>query len=443
MVIGMTKLARVLLLPALAALAVAAVALAQPPAPPPEDAGAEPSLEALAARAVHPDEAIADRAIAALRAHGPGGHAVLLRQHRDALARLRDGHPADGDERLRRAIDRVSGQRDGHSSGLYWYTDLDEARREARRRGRPILSLRLLGRLDEELSCANSRFFRTVLYADAELAGRLRDRFVLHWSSERPAPRIEIDMGDGRRIVRTITGNSVHYVLDAEGRPIDAIVGLYGPRQMARMLEDAAVTHAACRSADDRAACLAERHAEAERRLEAGYRAAEAGPGFPSYRAAIASLPTLAPSDAPSATAAMRLTVGKAVVETPALRMLQRSWVGPMEPSTEPAWPVVADAFDRAGPPSPTTVGLLRLKLGRGGTEPIAARMLTTARSDGARNELLFHRPIHGWFSAREAPESFEALNARVYRELLLTPASDPWLGLRADDLDDALEAAR
>ena len=36
--------------------------------------------------------------------------------------------------------------------------------------GKPILSLRLLGKLTDEFSCANSRFFRTVLYPNAEVS---------------------------------------------------------------------------------------------------------------------------------------------------------------------------------------------------------------------------------------------------------------------------------
>ena len=46
----------------------------------------------------------------------------------------------------------------------------------------------------------------------------LRERFVLHWHSMRPVPKITIDFGDGRVLERTITGNSVHLVLDADGR---------------------------------------------------------------------------------------------------------------------------------------------------------------------------------------------------------------------------------
>src|SRR6185436_11360461 len=96
-----------------------------------------------------------------------------------------------------------------------------------------------LGNLDEELSCANSRFFRTTLYANKEVADYLRDHFVLHWKSVRPVPRITIDFGDGRKIERTITGNSIHYVLDANGTVIDAIPGLYTPTAFLKYITQA------------------------------------------------------------------------------------------------------------------------------------------------------------------------------------------------------------
>ena len=167
------------------------------------------------------EEATARRSIEALRRQGPPAVAALL-----------SGAPPEGSPqraRWERTLDAVCAQRDCAASGLYWYTDLDLARAEALRTGKPILSLRLLGRLDEEVSCANSRFFRTVLYPDPRVSQVLRERFVLHWASERPVPRLSIDFGDGRRLEGTITGNSVHYVLDTRGRVVDALPGLYGP----------------------------------------------------------------------------------------------------------------------------------------------------------------------------------------------------------------------
>jgi len=122
-------------------------------------------------------------------------------------------------------------------SGLTWFTDFTAAVAEARRTQRPILSLRLLGRLDEELSCANSRMFRRLLYPEARINRMLRERYVLHWESLRPVPIVTIDFGDGRRLVRTLTGNSVHLVLDTHGRPVDAMPGLVTPDVFVQWLE--------------------------------------------------------------------------------------------------------------------------------------------------------------------------------------------------------------
>jgi hypothetical protein len=123
---------------------------------------------------------------------------------------------------------------------LDWFTDLDAAIAVARRTRKPILSLRLLGRLDEELSCANSRFFRKSLYPDPEINRVLREQFVLHWESVRPVPIVTIDFGDGRRVVRTLTGNSAHLVLDSHGRAVDVLPGLFDRDTFLALLAQAA-----------------------------------------------------------------------------------------------------------------------------------------------------------------------------------------------------------
>ena len=172
-----------------------------------------------------------------LRAAGPPGMETIMQAGAPGIAALNAGKTRlddPGCAALRAAIDRVAGQRDAFASGLYWFTDLEAAKAEAAKTGRRILSLRLLGRLDEEYCCANSRFFRTVLYANEVVSRLLRERFVLHWKSVRPAPLLTIDMGDGRRIKRTITGNSIHYMLDARGQVLDALPGIYSPAAFAR-----------------------------------------------------------------------------------------------------------------------------------------------------------------------------------------------------------------
>lgn len=117
-----------------------------------------------------------------------------------------------------------------------WFTELDSAVHEATRIGRPIVSLRLLGELGDELSCANSRFFKALLYTDPVVVELLRSRAVLHWASVRPVPKVTVDFGDGRRLETTLTGNSVHLVLDARGRPVDAVPGLFDAPAFARRI---------------------------------------------------------------------------------------------------------------------------------------------------------------------------------------------------------------
>ncbi len=132
--------------------------------------------------------------------------------------------------------DAVGQQRGCRTSRLFWYTDLGAAEAAARAQGKPIVSLRLLGKLTDEYSCANSRFFRAILYSDQEVSAWLREHVILHWSSERPVPQVAIDFGDGRVLRTTLTGNSAHYVLDADGRPVDVLPGLYGPKPFLKVL---------------------------------------------------------------------------------------------------------------------------------------------------------------------------------------------------------------
>jgi hypothetical protein len=333
------------------------------------------------------------RRLAPIRAAGPAGLQRMLDQYADVLAR--GPQPNDDEWRFATAeIDFVAAQRDAWASRLYWYTDLDQAKAAAARDGKPILSLRLLGKLDEELSCANSRFFRTTLYPDPRVNSLLREKFILHWSSERPVPVVTIDFGDGRTMKRTITGNSIHYVLDANGRPLDALPGLYSAKAFVATLNDA-LKLAAEKPSDAR---LREWHAAAAAKLDAGVPqdlsfverfqpevvAAMTGIGDPAIAAAAAPR-------RPDARAVGRLAVSKAAVEMP-----------------------IVDA-------------LTRLQL--------------TITQDTVQNEYTFHRQIHQWFAAGDAVvRGFDTFNERAYAELFLTPRSDPWLGLAPANAYSALD---
>ena len=198
--------------------------------------------EALALKAVSENSAQAAPAIAELRALGPAGLNTLFQTYANEInQQVTDPLLAATPEwqRLSAALDAVSQQKNSYLSGLYWFTDFDQAKAAARAQSKPILSLRLLGRLNEEYSCANSRFFRTILYSNAAVSKVLREDFILYWQSEQPVPRVTIDFGDGRKLERTLTGNSIHYILDSNGGVIDALPGLYGPEAFARQLANA------------------------------------------------------------------------------------------------------------------------------------------------------------------------------------------------------------
>jgi hypothetical protein len=371
---------------------------------------------------------LTEASIAESRRAGPAGLETFLEAHGEALDACGAG-AGPGCEELLGALDRVAGQRGAIHSRLFWYTDLEAAKAAARASGRPILSLHLLGRLDEDFSCANSRFFRTVLYADASVARVLRDRFVLHWKSVRPAPRLTVDFGDGRRLERTLTGNSVHYVLAPDGRPVDALPGLLSPGAFLAGLDRAeAMAQAWAQGpATRREAALRAAHRAELLRLQSRLAAETASLGL--VPAALAG-----PSDpsAPRVANADRLAVTKSVVELPLVAgMTARP---DRAPQGDAPWRAIGVRHLNEARLSDSA----RRLVGREAGDAAGAvrRLEERIAEDTARNELDLHARLHGWFAEGSAPAELEALNARVYRELFLAPEpDDPWAGLSPDDL--------
>jgi hypothetical protein len=446
-------------------------------------------LNGAAKNAIAEDPKVSEPAIRLLRAHGPTGlqallaaHDETIKKHAEAAAHLSSFSPpkktADGDDvawqRLRTALDEVSGQRDCHASRLFWYTDFDQAKAAAKREGKPILSLRLLGKLTDEYSCANSRFFRTTLYSNAEISKVLGDRFILHWKSVRPVPKVTIDFGDGRKLERTLTGNSIHYVLDSDGRVIDALPGLYGPKAFLRELDRAEQTakQAAGKSEGDRAAFLAQYHRERAAAITEAWQqdlttlgiavpVASARPygELPAY-VATAAQPTAVAAvsnlkSPPSAVAAGARAIGKGFVEMPIIKKAALAQDEALtKATTDDVWSRIARlhaADSQLDPASvalirsqhPTAVMAARLAYSKMAVEDPLVKMVRNFQGaislDTVRNEYTFHRQIHEWLAAGPVPE-IDPLNERVYAQLFLTPSSDPWLGLMPADTYTALE---
>lgn len=404
--------------------------------------------KALALKAVSENSADSAPAIAELRALGPEGLNALFQAYaREINDQVSNPllAPTPQWQRLSTALDAVSQQKDSYLSGLYWYTDFDQAKAAARAAGKPILSLRLLGKLNEEFSCANSRFFRTVLYSNAQMSIMLRDRFILHWQSVRPAPRVTIDFGDGRKLERTLTGNSIHYVLDAEGRPIDALPGLYGFWPFFRGLENAEEIFKQLRRLDEQRSRLA---------LDNYHRARIAAitdawvRDTGSYGGKIPeALVTRSGKGAPSAGEVAPAAITKMITEVPILAGIMRDANLLGRVTDETAWQKIAALHAYDARLDGRSKALIRRQAGKSVTPENDARLASLIYTferlialDSVRNEYVLHTKLHGWLIADQSRFDVNALNEKVYAELFLTPRSDPWLGLLSPEVYTALD---
>ena len=408
----------------------------------------------LALRAVTGDPAQSKAAIAELRAEGPDGLAAMMKTYGRIIEQYKrdPAHPVPNWDRICAALDAVAAQKDAWASGLYWYTDLEAAKRAAQSSGKPILSLRLLGTLDTEFSCANSRFFRTVLYPDPAVGKYLRENFVLHWQSHRPVPKLTIDFGDGRKIERTITGNSVHYVLTPKGQVVDVIPGLYGPATFLRAIAGARQV-AAQGGGTLTAEQLADYHAQKLAELRAAWTADVIKVGAALPPLAVVQ-PAAAAQPQPGAMAATRIAVAKAAVEVRTVRAVTPERAALAQSTDDATWARIAalhagdaklDMASRAVILSKTGAAVAANNLTRSKhdvEDPVTRLVANFERSvaeDSVRNEYLLHGQAHEWFLNRQAPESLDELNEKVYAQLFLMPKSDPFLGLVPADTYTAL----
>ena len=402
---------------------------------------AKDSSETLALQAVSEDSAEASMAIEDLRARGPAGLRILMNYYaieiKDHIA-----YPTATDvhwQRLSAALDAVAQQKNSYISGLYWYTDLDAAKKLSAETNKPILSLRLLGKLTDELSCANSRFFRTVLYSNADISAFLRDNFVLHWQSVRPVPTVTIDYGDGRRLERTLTGNSIHYILDSQGRVIEALPGLNGPKVFARWL---------CNSADVFSKLAGQPERVREVRLPVYYRFQQKLL-LNDWTQATVEIGGKAPEgfiiekDAHGALSIAPLAVTKAATETTILRAMTQASEALGRITDEAAWRKIAQLRSSLAVLDERSISLIKRQNPTLSDEEFA-RLLKKFQElialDTVRNEYLLHSKLYVWLMRDLKSNQVDKLNGKVYAELFLTPQSDPWLGLFSSDVYTALD---
>jgi hypothetical protein len=415
---------------------------------------ADTNPETLAAKAISADAAVSTQAIAQLRLMGPSGLNALFAVHAEEI-KAHVSNPLAVEtaqwRRIKTALDAVSQQKDSYLGRLFWYTDFNKAKAEARAAGKPILSLRLLGKLSEEYSCANSRFFRTVLYSNAEVSKRLRENYILHWESVRPAPRVTIDFGDGRKLESTLTGNSIHYVLDSEGLAIDALPGLYGPQAFLRLLRQSESLFAASarETKEQSEARRRAHHRDSVNKINLAWVADTNKIGGEIPRDFTV---TFNRDGTPQAIQITSLAITKAYSETTILRSLTVGSEKLGAITDEAAWRKIAQLHIADARLDAQSIGLIRRQTqkvltasgSRRNADQELAKLVEKLQMnialDTVRNEYSLHSKLHAWLVTDARRHDLPAFNNKVYAELFLTPASDPWLGLFSSDIYVALE---
>jgi hypothetical protein len=419
---------------------------------------AKTSPEKLALKAVSENSAERASAIGELRGMGPAGLNALFQAYADEInEQISNPLLAATPEwqRLSGALDEVSQQKDSYLSGLYWYTDFGQARAAARAAGKPILSLRLLGKLSEEYSCANSRFFRTILYSNAEVSKMLRERFILHWQSVRPAPRVTIDFGDGLKLVRTLTGYSIHSILVYNGRSIDSLPGLYGPGAFMRSLaqiEEISKHWGEQPPADGSRRPYWAYQPDMLNRITLNWLADTEKIGGKAPQGFVV---TRNENGTPTALEIASLAITKMVSEANILRRMTAGSQALGTITDEAAWNKIALLHIADAQLDTRSLGLIQRQTqkafqisgSKGSADKTLASLVEKLQMnialDTVRNEYLLHTKLYAWLIAdhnRLDRIDLDALNNRVYAELFLTPASDPWLGLFSAETYTALE---
>jgi len=405
------------------------------------------------------------------------------------LARMLAQYEADPTSISTSSIDAVAGQYGAVWSRLFWHTNLEDAKITARSEGKPILYLRMMGKLTDEYSCANSRFFRTVLYTNAAVSKLLREKFVLVWESERPVPVITVDYGDGRVLKRTITGNSIHYVLNANGRIVDALPGLYDPVAFARIVSEAGeVARSGTENqirfymSDAGAALNAAFAADMKTARFENNEISKFIPGTTTAANAMANTATKRSVEGPLLRAALPPEVNAAPPARTAMgRAFSKGGVeSPLVAATVPARPLARDAMGSSATKSmvehpllnaaadadiadadgasiwgrlaaihkddarldANSIALIRSQNAGLDESKLAATIAgfeTSLAIDTARNNYEFRPHVLQWLMQTSQLVTPRDLNERVYGELFLTPRSDPWLGLAPENTYTAL----
>lgn len=320
--------------------------------------------------------------------------------------------------RFNRLYDKVSGQKDGIYSQLFWYKDLEAAKKEADKTNKPIISLRMLGDFSEDLSCANSRFFRAVLYSDEQIARIMKKYFVLHVESVIDVPKITIEYPDGTVQQQTITGNSLHLVMKSTGEVVDVLPGLYGPNHFKNWLF---------------------RHYKHSFNFKEHITRLNVQIGEDASNLFVNNHLENVANQLPTAFDAMQMAVGKAIIERPILRSLDKDKT-PKTPGQELEQGWIQKLNSLGFKSEELSVGselLIQCKKEYTSANPVEhtiTKIEKTLTLENIRNELNLRRKALTMLLDENLKMNDQLLVSTIYKELFLTPLDDKKMGMYQPD---------
>jgi hypothetical protein len=404
----------------------------------------------LAQQAISNDSAVSVEAIKNLRLLGKDGLDTLFQTYSNEIAKFSQSGEATEDwKRVAFALDSVAMQKDAYASDLYWFTDLEEAKKQADKSNKPILSLRLLGNLNEEFSCANSRFFRALLYSNSEISKYLRENYILHWKSVRPAPKVTIDFGDGRKIERTLTGNSIHYILDENGAIIDALPGLYSPEGFLKYLKSGKEINKTLDNApkeERESIALVYRQTMFDdiiKKRNQSLTTAKVMLTEPKGGTDALDVAPRAITKMSTETAILVNIGGKQFVVNPDLNDNFLRYDAGLNLTD---WSKLSKIYAGVTAFDESSVAFIKRQNSKTGLSDaqfsgLLTNLKTLVALDTTRNDFLFHTKLYEMLTKQRAkPLELESFNSTVYAELFKTPDSDKWLGLYNTDVYTALD---
>lgn len=228
--------------------------------------------------------------------------------------------------------------------------------------------------------------------SNPEVIQFLSNEVVPYWESVGPVPKVTIELGDGRVIKRTLGGNVVTYLLSASGDVYDAFPGVYTPEDY-----------------------LAEIH----KTLEAIKNDSDILLWHKQELASVAK------------SEEMRITVSKAVVESPLLNALGKGRSSQLVAKNS------ASAFQDY------TARLQDISKQAATVSELRSNVLKNLQSndpdeigrdaveiDSANNLKLIRPAVHLLFSSYKKLPSVQQCRDQVYEDILHVPIHDPYLGL-------------